>query len=484
MSIGSMSRFLARVVSGLAFLVLAACAVNPATGRRELSLVGEGQEIEMGREGKGQVASSLGLVPDSALQAYVSGLGLRLASLSERPELPWSFQVVDDPVVNAFALPGGFIFVTRGILAHFESEAELVGVLGHEIGHVTAKHSVRQMSRQQLQQIGLGVGMILSEDVRNYGGLLSAGLGLLNLSYSRGDETQADELGVRYMSRGGYDAGALVGVFQMLAAVSGGEGDRVPQWQLTHPYPENREAHIREIMASTPVSPGGDQGRDRYLDMIQGLIYGENPREGYFKENRFFHPDMAFQLEFPRGWKGVNQRTAVGGMSPDQNAMVVLALADGAEDPASALRTFLAQEGVQGGSVRQSDEYGLPRARALFSAATPDGELRGEVAFVKHGSNVFRIMGFASAGGWAQVAQAVGASLGSFAPVTDATVLGVRPRRIEIVRVPEAMTMEAFARRFPSSAPIDEISRLNRRDAGARIDAGTRLKRVVGDPIP
>ena len=129
----------------VAFLLLAACAVNPATGRREISLVSESREIQMGRDADPEITASLGMVDDPELQAYVTRLGDMLAATSERPALPWSFKVVDDPLVNAFALPGGFIYVTRGILAHFDSEAELVGVLGHEIGHVTAQHSEKRI---------------------------------------------------------------------------------------------------------------------------------------------------------------------------------------------------------------------------------------------------------------------------------------------------------------------------------------------------
>ena len=143
-------------------LCVAACAVNPATGQRQFILLSEREEIEMGREADGQITEAYGLYASEELQAYVRGIGEDLASRSERPNLPWSFKVVDDAIVNAFALPGGFIFVTRGILASLNSEAELAGVLGHEIGHVTARHSASQLSRQQLQQIGLGVGSILS----------------------------------------------------------------------------------------------------------------------------------------------------------------------------------------------------------------------------------------------------------------------------------------------------------------------------------
>ena len=202
------------------FAVVTSCAVNPATGQREFSLVSEGQEIAMGREADPQIVAQLGLYPDSAVQRYVSDLGLRLAAQSERPDLPWTFRVLDDPTVNAFALPGGFIYITRGILTHLESEAQLVGVLGHEIGHVTARHSASQMSRAQLAQIGLVAGMVFSETVRDYAGVASQSLGLLFLKFGRDDESQADELGIRYMTRVGYDPRELAGVMTMLSRTS------------------------------------------------------------------------------------------------------------------------------------------------------------------------------------------------------------------------------------------------------------------------
>ncbi len=465
-------------------MAVSACAVNPATGERQFSLISEGQEIQMGREADADVATSLGLVQDEALQRYVGDIGRRLAATSERPDLPWSFKVVDDPVVNAFALPGGFIYVTRGILANFESEAELAGVLGHEIGHVTARHSVSQMSRQQLQQVGLGVGMILSEDVRRFGGVLAAGLGLLNLRYSRGDETQSDELGVRYMGRAGYDAGQLVGVFQMLASVSGGEGGRVPQWQLTHPYPENREAHIRDVIAASDLPTGGRVDREALLDRIDGLVYGENPRDGYFKGARFFHPEMAFELTFPEGWKTVNQRSAVGAISPSEDGLVVLELVPDQTDPVAALRAFLAQEGVEGGAIRQDDAYGIPSARAPFTLTSDQTQLRGVATFLRHRDRLFRILGYSVAQKWSGYERAVVSAHGTFRPITDQAVLGVQPWRVEIVTLPRAMTMAAFQERYPSMVPLEEVARLNRVPSDASLAAGTRMKRVVGNPLP
>jgi predicted Zn-dependent protease len=177
--------------------MVAACATNPATGKKELILVSEDQEVQMGQAEAKRTISQLGAYADSELQNYVSSIGKKLAAVSERPQLPWTFTIVDDPQVNAFALPGGPIFITRGILAHMGSEAELAGVLGHEIGHVTARHSASQMSRAQLAQIGLGLGTVLRPDLAQFAGLASTGLQVLFLKYSRDDESEADMLGFR-----------------------------------------------------------------------------------------------------------------------------------------------------------------------------------------------------------------------------------------------------------------------------------------------
>ena len=462
----------------LLLLALTGCMVNPATGRRGISLVGEGREIEMGREADGQVTAQMGLVGDAELQQYVSTLWLQLASASERPELPWSFKVVDDPTVNAFALPGGFIYVTRGILANFESEAELAGVLGHEIGHVTARHSVSQITRQQIQAGALGVGMILSERVRSAGGILN-GLGQVwNLSYSRSHETEADELGLRYLSRTAYDTEALVGVFQMLAAVSGSGDGRVPEWQLTHPYPENREANIRGLLDASGAS-GGRVARDEYLEQLNGLVYGTNPRDGLFLETRFVHPDMAFDLTFPAGWTVVNQRTVVAAISPEEDAIVMLQLAEG-DDPRSSLQTFLTQDGVTGANRRTDDSGEILRQRANFELTTDEGAMRGEVAFVKLGSQLYQVLGYAASAGWGQRSAAAGRTISSLRPLTDADLLAVQPQRLEIVTIREATSLRALNERSGSPIPAEELARVNRVTPDQMLAAGARIKLVRG----
>ncbi|MEQ1856076.1 MAG: M48 family metalloprotease [Longimicrobiales bacterium] len=469
----------------VALLVIAgACAVNPATGRREFTLVSESQEIQMGRESDPAISAQFGLVEDAELQAYVAGIGSRLAAVSERPSLPWSFKVVDDPIVNAFALPGGFIYVSRGILAHFDSEAELAGVLGHEIGHVTARHSASQMSRQQLQQIGLGVGMVFSETFREYGDLAAAGLQLMNLRYSRGDESQSDALGLRYIGRLQYDPEGMIGVFDMLAQVSGGGDGRVPEWQLTHPYPENREQSMRDSIAAQGLARGGRVARNEYLEQLDGMVYGENPREGYFKAARFVHPELALDLTFPTGWTTVNQRTVVAAIAPQEAAVLTMELVTDPAAPDVELREFLRQEGITAGPVRQDGSGQVERVRADFDAAAESGVISGEVAFIRYGGNVYRLLGYAAQTNWRANASAVASAISTFQPLTDRAILAVQPWTIDIVTLPGATSLQTYVSRNPSPIPIEDLARLNRVAPGEVLSAGTRIKRVVGSALP
>jgi predicted Zn-dependent protease len=469
-------------------ILLAACAVNPATGEREFSLVSENQEIQMGREADPQISAQFGLVDDPGLQSYVSDIGMRIARSSERPDLPWSFKVVDDPIVNAFALPGGFIYVSRGILAHFDSEAELAGVLGHEVGHVTARHSASQMSRQQLQQLGLGVGMIFSETVREYGQVAMLGLQLMNLRYSRGDESESDRLGLRYIGGLGYDPDAMIGVFDMLASVGGGSGEegRVPEWQLTHPYPENREQQMRQIIEdpANNIPREGRVARDEYLAQIDGLIYGENPREGYFKDARFVHPDLEMELTFPAGWRGINQKTVVAAIAPREDGVMTMEIVPDGGTPEAELREFLSQQGLTAGAARREGSGGVEMARADFDATTEQGVLSGEVAFIRYDGNLYRLLGYGPQAAWRTHASAVASAISSFRPLTDRAILAVQPWTLDIVQLPGATSLQSYQSRNASPAPMEELARLNRVEPGEVIPAGTRIKWVVGSARP
>lgn len=460
---------------------VAACSVNPATGERQLVLIGEGSEIRMGREADQEITASLGTYDDPALQAYITELGSRMAALSERPNLPWSFKVVDDPIVNAFALPGGFIYITRGIMAHFNSEAQLASVVGHEIGHVTARHSVEQMSRAQLAQVGLVAGMLLGpEQLQGALGAASVGLQLLFLKFGRDDESQADDLGLRYMTAADYDAREMPGVFTMLGRVSaaGGAG-RVPEWLSTHPNPDNREERIREAIAAMNRNfSGGLVRSDEYLDRLDGMVFDADPRDGFFEDARFMHPRLRFQITFPSGWQTQNQRQAVVAVNESQTAMIHLSLS-AHETPDAAARAFLSQDGISGTAPRPTRINGLPATTTDFQATTQQAALAGSAAFVAYDGNVFQLLGYGTTDSWGASRDDAQRSFGSFAELRDPDALAVQPLRLDIVTVPRAMTLEEFAAQYPSEVEVDRLALINQLETGSSIPAGTKVKRVV-----
>lgn len=466
----------------LALATATACARNPVTGQRELALISEEQEIQMGRRSAQEVAASLGLVEDEALQQYVQRIGADLAADSERPELPWTFRVVDDPTPNAFALPGGFIFVTRGMMNLMNSEAELASVLGHEIGHVTARHSVQQLSQAQLAQLGLGLGAIFApEVVGQYGELASAGLQLLFLKYGRDDERQADELGFRYALSDGYDVREFADVFAALQRLGEAEGGSpVPGFLATHPDPGERvETARRRVAELTRPLEGLVSDRDEYLGQIDDLAYGENPRNGFFRDGQFIHPELRFRLAFPPEWRTQNLPQAVVAVSPQQDASIQLTLSQAA-DPTTAARGFLSQQGIQAGRTFQEQINGVPAAGSYFQAQTQQGTVEGLVAYFTHAGRTYELLSYAPAGRFASYDAAVRAMIGSFRPLTDPALLNVRPPRVDVVRLDRAQSLAAFNARSPSTIPISELALINGVvDPNATLAAGTYVKRVV-----
>jgi predicted Zn-dependent protease len=460
---------------------LAGCAVNPVTGQRQLSLVSESQEIQIGQQASQEAAQSIGLVEDKALQDYVQRIGAGLAARSERPNLPWSFRVVDDATPNAFALPGGYVFVTRGLLGVVNSEAELASVLGHEIGHVTARHSATQISRAQLAQIGLGVGSILFPGAaQQLGGLASGGLQLLFLSYGRDAERQADDLGFRYARSQGYDVREMADVFAALQRVGESEGQSpLPSWLSTHPAPAER---IRAVQArlDTASLPAGLAGRRaEYLQRIDGLVYGENPRNGFFQGGVFQHPELRFRVAFPQGWATQNLPQAVTAMSPRQDAVMQLTLAEGAASPEAAAQRFFAQ-GVQQGQTGRETVNGLPAVVGYFRAQTQQGVVEGVAAWISYGGRVYEVISYTGSGQLGAYDALFRQTVGSFAQLTDARALAVQPSRIRVVRVDRRMTLAEFNQRYPSSIPLAELAIANGvADGNSTLEAGTQAKRVV-----
>ncbi len=467
-------------VAGALLCAAGACVRNPATGERQLSLISKEQEVALGEEGARVVIDTIGLVEQAALEQYVKQVGGRIAGSTEQPGLPWSFGVVDDPAVNAFALPGGKIFVTRGLMARLSNEAQLATVLGHEAGHVTARHSAERMSKAQLAQLGLGASAIFVEPARDLIPIASAGLGLLFLKFSRDDEYQADELGVRYGARAGYAVTEMPEVFRTLERASkrGNEGATLPEWLSTHPDPQHRIERVKESIAKAEAEDGDGNGTDqgKYLRYVDGLTYGDDPRAGYFRGDEFIHPVLRFTLRLPEGWERQNMRQAVVAASPEGDAAVQLALS-GKDDPSAALAQFAQKEGVSIGAPADLVPE-LPSASARFQADAQEGRVAGIVTYVALDGRTYEILGFASEERFQAQADLLARVHGSFAEVTDERLTAVEPARIELYKVKSPMPLAELYRQRKAGVELAELAELNQLDENAPLTQGQLLKWV------
>lgn len=325
----------------LAAVFVSGCATNPVTGRGEVVLMSESQEIDIGRRSHPEIIQAFGEYEDKALQDYVQRIGERLAAHSHRPELIYRFTVLDSKQVNAFALPGGYIYITRGLLAYFNDEASLAAVLGHEIGHVTARHSVRQYSAAQMANIGAIMASIFVPGVGTpLGGQAINVLGTALLrGYGREHELEADRLGAIYLARSGYDPMKILNVLgtlkdqeqfaQEIARAEGRESSGTYHGLFaTHP---DNDTRLREVVvAAQDLQVQGEPfvGRDEFLQLIDGLVYGDSKREGIIRGSAMYHADLDFAIRFPRGWRIDNRPTQVLATAPGGVAMLVLQAED------------------------------------------------------------------------------------------------------------------------------------------------------------
>jgi predicted Zn-dependent protease len=332
-----------------AALLTAACGtqvVNPVSGKTERSVMDEATEVAEGKKAHEAVLKEFGgPLANPKLQAYVNDIGQRLAKQSHRANLQWTFTVLDSPDVNAFALPGGYVYVTRGIMAYMDSEADLAGVIGHEIGHVTARHGAQRATRQQRAGAGVMAATVLGVLVEAVTGVqgaaqaanqVSTGMAAGSIaSYSRDQELQADKLGAEYLSRVGYNPKNMVDVIGVLKdqerfAVDNARaaGKKVPEggnWLASHPTNDQRLSQITSIAAGYK-GDFNDDARARYLQAIQGIAYGESREQGVVRGQNFFHEPLGLALTAPAGWSFDNNVDELYIINTAGDAAVVMKL--------------------------------------------------------------------------------------------------------------------------------------------------------------
>jgi predicted Zn-dependent protease len=415
-------------------LSISSCTTDYVTGKRTFSLVSESQEIAMGKEADPMIVAEYGQYNDNEMSAYINQLGQSLTKVSQRPQLTYTFRVLDNAIVNAFALPGGYVYVTRGILAHFNSEDELVGVLGHEIGHVVARHGAEQMSRTQLAGLGLGLGSLFSEKFAQFADLAGAGLGMLFLKFSRGQESESDMLGVEYSTKLGYDAHEMAGFFQTLKNMRDESGQSLPSFLSTHPDPGDREEKVHELtrewQAKVPYQPL-NKSKYEYLKRIDGIVYGADPQQGYTENSMFYHPKMRFQFPVPSGWKLVNTPATVRMSSSDKKGAIQLTLGKATTLSAEA-DDFVAKMKATVLRRESAKVHGFSAVIVESKVATDSDELQVMSYFIMKDEHIYVFHGFTTSALFSGYKSTFANVMGGFESVTDQAVINKKPQRLRI----------------------------------------------------
>jgi predicted Zn-dependent protease len=465
---------------GLLLWILS-CATNPVTGKQELMLLSEADEIKLGQETDLQVVREYGIYEDPQLTAYLNGICQRLGEVSHRPHLTYHFKILDASVVNAFAAPGGYVYFCRGILATLNNEAELAGVMGHELGHINARHSAHQYSRAQLAQIGVGVGsLVLGSGALS--GLAQLGVGMLFMRFSRDNEREADDLGVEYSSRAGYDADQMANFFETLELMNpGSDRSGLPGWFSTHPSPVDRVKAVRARASEWQKKLNLRDPRinqDGYLRGIDGLVYGDDPRQGYVADNIFYHPGLRFQFPVPSQWKLNNTPTQVQMVNEGQDALILFSISSGASSQEAA-RKFVSE--TKAGVIRTEAVRvnGLPSQRLHSEVRAEKGSYQLLSYFIEKDKRIFVLHGLTTSDRFQNYRALFDNTMHQFKDLTDRKRIHVEPDRVRIRTIKNAGTLENELRSL--SVPNDKmkgLALLNGRDLNQVVSANTLLKVV------
>lgn len=477
-----MKRLVSFGVIAFLYVVVGSCARNPVTGKNDLMLISKEQEIAMGQQADPEIRAFFGVYDDPELQQFINEKGQQMAAISHRPELAYQFKVVDSPVVNAFAVPGGFVYFTRGIMAHFNNEAEFAGVLGHEIGHIAARHSAKQYSKATLAQIGLVAGSVISPEFAQLADLASTGVQLLFLKFGRDAESQSDKLGVAYSTKIGYDAREMAGFFSTLDRLTAQSGaPEVPTFLSTHPDPANREKKVtreaenwRKKVNATDL----EINRERYLRMIDGIIYGDDPKQGFVENNVFYHPELRFLFPIPSQWIVQNTPQQVKMGSRDNKAVMILALAQGNSLEAAAQGILENYRFTLVDSKRETVN-GLP-AVVMIADQKQQQQSQGVRALcylIQYGQNIYAIIGASSIANFNAYAPLFQNTMAGFRELTDPDKVNRQPERVRIRSVPQSGTLgDALTRLGVGQGRIEELATLNGMLLNDRVEQGMLIK--------
>jgi predicted Zn-dependent protease len=475
----------------VSLILINSCARNPVTGKKQVVFMSEAQEIAIGKEADPQIIAQFGLYEDSSLQRFINEKGKQMAAVSHRPNLDYNFRVVNSEVLNAFAVPGGYVYFTRGIMAHFNDEAAFAGVLGHEIGHITARHSVAQQRNALLGQLGIIAGVVLAPDLAQFAETASQGLGLLFLKFGRDDERQADELGVEYSSKINYDAHEMAIFFNTLERQSKAAGaGEIPEFLSTHPNPGDRLVTVNKLADEWKQKlklTNAQINRNSYLRRIDGLVFGEDPREGYRENNVFYHPVLKFRFATPVEWNYQNTPQRVQLAPADGKALMFLTLAPGKtlQEAASAL---VQQNNLSVIESREETVNGLKAIKILADVKPAQQQqqqqqqqptVRTLSYLIQQGNMIYLMLGVSSIANFGNYINTFSTSMESFAVLTDPSKLNKQPERIRIKTVKNNGTLrDVFVSYKVAEKNMEAFSILNGLLLTDKVSSGTLIKIV------
>jgi len=461
-----------------------ACVTNPATGQRQFNILSEGDEVALGKQSDAQIRQEMGVYADQPLQDYVNRVGQAMAKTSHRPQLPWTFAVVDASAINAFALPGGYIYLTRGILPFLRDEAEMANVIGHEIAHVTAMHGATAYSRQQGIGLGLGIGRIFAPENRQ--GLFSiaeGAFGLLFLKHGRDAELEADRLGVGYAANSGWNPSGMAGMLSTLGRLSEASGSSrgVPNFLSTHPLPEDRVAQVQSVADAARTATSTRVNADNFARRIDGLVFGDSREQGIVRGRDFLHPILRMALQFPAGWQISNgAQQVVAQPEGDQPMAVMMEIVDdGGRSPAQAGRARMAQAELTERAGESTTINGLPAFVGVFSGGTGNEAIVARVAFISHAGRLYQVAGVAAENAFSQADPTFRQVIGSFRGMTAAEADRVQPARVDFHTVRTGDTWASLAKTSGGAVTASALAIMNGADPSSTPKAGMRVRVVI-----
>ncbi|MGB0681267.1 MAG: M48 family metalloprotease [Magnetovibrionaceae bacterium] len=492
-------RFFA-VLGLLALLTpLGGCSTNPATGEQNFTaFMSPEKEAEVGSQEHPKILEQYGgAYEDPRVNQYIRELGLKLARQSELPNLPYTFTVLNDDIVNAFALPGGFVYISRGLLGAATNEAEVAGVLAHEIGHITARHTAQRYSSAQAANIGLTVLGVLGSIAgvpTGTGQLASFGAQAWLQSFSREQELEADMLGVRYMTRVGYDPQGMVTFFQKLqenkrlTAELSGDPEAADRYSImdTHPRTAERIIQAGQLAEATPVS-SPKTGQLAFYQVADGLLYGDDPKEGIREGRTFSHPDLKMTFTVPEGFEIFNGKTAV--VARDNNGAVIVFdmgkpknLAEAGSVTSYLTRSWASKLKVSVSGVERINVNGLDAATGISRVNTRDGKKDARFIALHDQANdrLFRLLFLTPPDRTKDLTTDLQRMTYSFRLLSDREAAEIKPLRIRIHKVRQGETVRSIAEKMPFPTRREERFRvLNGFGPEDQINPGQRVKIVT-----